>query len=89
MDMTKYIGKTVFYLKAAEDGFHYLAHLDVFAISATHFFNKDFTKSVAFVDTFENYKDAQEYMNAIGVELYATETKVGFKTIYPTGSDVR
>ena len=58
-------------------------------LSAVNLFNKDFTKCVAVDSIFENYKDAQEYMNFLGVELYMDENKVGFKKIYSQGSDAR
>lgn len=89
METTKYINKTVFYLKESEDGFCYLALIDVHAVSETHLYNKDFTKCVAVTDIFENYKDAQEYMEAIGVELYVSERKFGFKKSYTAGADAR
>ena len=89
METTKYIDKTVFYLKSAEDGFCYLALLDVHAVSATHLYNKDFSRSVAVEDIFENYQDAKEYMDAIGVELYVSASKVGFKRIHTPGTDAR
>lgn len=89
METTKYINKTVFYLKESEDGFCYLSLLDVFAVSDTHLFNKDFTKCVAVTDIFENYKDAKEYMEAIGVEFYVSENKYGFKKMYRPGADAR
>lgn len=84
-----YINKTVFYLKESEDGFCYLGCLDVHAVSETHLYNKDFTKCVAIDSIFESYKEAQSYMDALGIELFANENKVGFKKIYNPGSDVR
>ena len=89
METIKYINKTVFYLKESEDGYCYLALIDVHAVSETHLYNKDFTKCVAVEDIFENYKDAQEYMEAIGVELYVSASKYGFKKIHPSGADAR
>ena len=87
METVKYINKTVYYLKAAPDGFCYLGLIDVHAVSATHLYNKDFTKCVAVEDIFEQYEDAQEYMNSIGVELYVSARKVGFKKIHKPGTD--
>ena len=89
METTKFINKTVYYLKSAQDGFCYLALLDVHAVSSTHLYNKDFSKCVAVEDIFEHYEDAQEYMKAIGVELYVSAAKVGFKRIHKPGSDTR
>ena len=85
----KYIGKTVFYLKEAEDGFCYLSLLDVHAVSDTHLYDKEFSKCVAVEDIFENYTDAQEYMKAIGVELYVSARKFGFKRVHAAGTDLR
>lgn len=89
METSKYINKTVFYLKEHEDGFCYLGSLDVFAVSETHLFNSDFTKCVHVEAIFESYKDAQEYMEKLGIEFYFDDKKIGFKKIYNAESDVR
>ena len=89
METSKFINKTVFYLKEHEDGFCYLGSLDVFAVSETHLYNKDFSKCVAVDDIFESYKDAQEYMDKLGIEFYFDNNKIGFKKIYSAESDVR
>ena len=87
MEAYKYIGKTVFYLKESTDGFFYLGSIDVHAVSKELLYNKDFTKSVAVDSIFEHYQDAQQYMNALGIEIYFDDKKVGFKKIYKQGTD--
>ena len=87
METYKFIGKTVFYLKESDDGFCYLSSLSVHAVSETMLYDKDFTKCVAVDSIFENYKDAQEYMDALGIEFYVSDKKVGFKKIYKSSSD--
>lgn len=84
-----FINKTVFYLKESQDGFCYLGSIRVHAVTETHLYNEDFTKCVALDSIFENYKDAQEYMDALGIQLYFSDEKVGFKKIYSVGSDAR
>ena len=89
METFKYINKTVFYLKESTEGFFYMGSLEVYAVNETHLFNKDFSKCVAVDSVFENYKDAQEYMKFLGVELYMDANRAGFKKIYSQGSDAR
>lgn len=84
-----FIDKTVYYLKESPDGFCYLGSLEVHAVTKTHLYNKDFSKCVAIDSIFESYKDAQSYMNALGIELYVDANKVGFKKIYSIGTDAR
>ena len=84
-----FINKTVFYLKEAEDGFCYLGSIRVHAVSDTLLYNEDFSKCVAVDSIFESYKDAKEYMEALGIEFYYSHDKIGFKKIYAHGTDVR
>ena len=87
METYKYINKTVFYLKEAEDGFCYLTSLTVHAVSENMLYDKEFSKCVAVDSIFENYKDAKEYMEALGIEVYISDKKLGFRKIYKTGTD--
>ena len=88
METYKYLGKTVFYLKESSDGFCYLSSLTVFAVNETTLFDKYFTLAVEVKNIFENYKDAKTYMDALGIELYISSEKIGFKKIYKSGNDL-
>lgn len=85
----KYLNKTVYYLKESDDGYYYLAFIDVYAVNEKMLFNKDFSRCVATDSVFENYKEAQEYMKRLGIELYIDDKKIGFKKIYAAGADAR
>ena len=87
MEAIKYLNKTVYYLKESSDGFCYLGCLDVYAVNEHFLFDSTLTKCVAIDSIFEHYNDARQYMEALGIELYMDETKVGFKKIYKAGND--
>lgn len=82
------IGKTVTYLKQAEDGFYYLGFIDVYAVNEKYLFDSTFKKKINVDSVFSNYTEAMEYMRSMGLELFLDDKGARIKKIAAFGSDV-
>lgn len=82
------IGKTVTYLKRAEDGFYYLGFIDVYAVSEKYLFDETFTKKINVEAAFTSYEEACAYMNLMGLEVFLDAKGARIRKVAAVGSDV-